>query len=149
MSSVQPGIQAACSVFSLLDDSIVMRIFQMSICLAGGIFPQRLHRMHRGDEMSYRIEYGPAIPSQHTTRKYTARLRILTAVFLLIFVFLVRQYFPTGAENLRQFLLPGAPGVTQTALDQLMEQLRDGQSLGQALTAFCTYIVSNDPSLCH
>ena len=99
--------------------------------------------------MSYRIEYGSVIPAQDTNTMQPARLRVMTAVFLLLFAFLVRQFFPSCTESLRQILLPGTPTVTQTALDSLMWQLRDGESLGQALTTFGTYIVNNDQVLFH
>ena len=99
--------------------------------------------------MSYHIEYGPAVPPQYAPMPKPPRLRIMTATFLLLFAFLVRQFFPSGAEKLRLLLLPGTPTVTQQALDFLMGDLRDGEPLGQAFTAFCTYIIDNDQTLPH
>ena len=56
--------------------------------------------------MSYRIEYGTPIPPQYVEKANPARLRIMTAAFLILFSLLVRQYFPDGTEKLRQVLLP-------------------------------------------
>lgn len=99
--------------------------------------------------MSYRIEYGPAIPPEYRKEPKSTRLRVLTALFLLLFTLLVRQFFPSGTDKLRAALLPGAPTITQQALDFLMGDLRDGEPLGQAFTAFCTYIIDNDQTLSH
>lgn len=97
--------------------------------------------------MSYRIEYGPAIPPQYVKKPKFLRLQIMTAVCLLLFSLLVRQLFPAGAQQLRHMFLPGTPTVTQTALDALMCDLRNGEPLGDALTAFCMYIVDHDQTL--
>lgn len=99
--------------------------------------------------MSYRIEYGPAIPPQYVKKPKLLRLRVTTAVFLLLFALLVRQFFPAGTEKLRQFLLPGTSSVTQEALDSLMGDLRNGESFGDAFTAFCTYIIDHDKAISH
>lgn len=42
-----------------------------------------------------------------------------------------------------KWLLPGDPDKTQAALATLTEDIRAGQSLGQAITAFCQEIVDN------
>lgn len=99
--------------------------------------------------MPYRIEYGSAIPPQYIKKKKPLRLQIMTAIFLLTFSLLVRQFFPAGTQKLRQILLPGTPSVTQEALDMLMGDLRDGESLGDAFTAFCVYIVDHDETISH
>lgn len=98
--------------------------------------------------MSYRIEYGPAIPPQYIKkRRSPLRLQIMTAACLLVFSLLVRQFFPAGIQELRHILLPGAPTVTQEALDTLMDDLRDGEPLSDAFTAFCVYIIDHDEKI--
>ncbi|MBQ7340855.1 MAG: hypothetical protein IJW41_01635 [Oscillospiraceae bacterium] len=42
-----------------------------------------------------------------------------------------------------KWLLPGDPDKTQAALATLTEDIRAGESLGQAITAFCQEIVDN------
>ena len=99
--------------------------------------------------MSYYIEYGPAIPPRYIKKPRTARLQILTATWLLVFFFLVRAFFPSGAAYLRETLLPDAPTVTQEALEDLMSDLRNGEPLEDAFAAFCTYIIDRDEMLPH
>jgi hypothetical protein len=68
---------------------------------------------------------------------------------MLIFSLLVRQHFPAGTEKLQQLLLPGTPTATHTALDCLMGDLRNGESLSDALTTFCVYIIDHDETIAH
>lgn len=99
--------------------------------------------------MSYRIEYGPPIPPQYVKKRNFLRLRTLTALFLLLFSLLIHQLFPAGLQELQNLLLPGIPTVTQQALDVMMGDLRNGIPLGNAFTAFCTYIIDHDETLPH
>ena len=99
--------------------------------------------------MSYYIEYGPAIPTQYIKKPRTIRLQAMTATWFLLFSFLVRAFFPEGTEYLRQVLLPDAPTVTQVALEDLMVDLRNGEPLDDAFTAFCVYIIDHDQMLPH
>lgn len=91
--------------------------------------------------MSYRIVYGPEItvPVQKSNSRW--RIQMLTAVFLFLFVVTVRICWPQGTEMLRSWLLPGQPGVTEAALFDMMEGLRDGATTGEALTDFCWQII--------
>ena len=91
--------------------------------------------------MSYRIEYGPEIPAPEKKSGGNRGMRFWTAVFLLAFVFLVRQNWPEGTRVLRSFLLPGEPSVTEAALFEMVEALRTGGQAGEALTAFCRQII--------
>lgn len=98
--------------------------------------------------MAYRIEYGPAIPEKYQTqRPEPHRIQLLTAVCLLVFTMIVKIWFPAGTQKLQQFLLPGAPSVTQQALDELVANLRFGDPLDEAFTAFCRHIISNEPAI--
>jgi len=99
--------------------------------------------------MPYRIEYGSAIPPQYIKKTNPLRLQIMTAACLVTFSLLVRQFFPAGTEKLREILLPGTPTVTQDALDILMGDLRNGEPITDAFTAFCVYIVDHDQSIPH
>ena len=97
--------------------------------------------------MPYRIEYGPAMPERYIKKQKPLRLQIMTAVMLLLFSLAVRQFYPTGIEQLRRVLLPEAHGITPEALYTFMRDLRDGESLGNSFTAFCTYIIDHDETL--
>ena len=97
--------------------------------------------------MSYRIEYGSAIPDRYVIRNNFLRLRSMTAICLLLFSLTVRHFFPEGTEKLRQLLLPGELSVTQEAIETLMCDIRNGEDFTDSLTAFCEYIVIHDETL--
>lgn len=97
--------------------------------------------------MSYRVEYGPAIPAKYIKRRSPVRLQIMTAVCLLLFSFAVRQFFPAGTQKLRTFLLPAEHSVTQEALTAFMGDLRKGEPLSNSFTAFCVYIIDHDETI--
>ena len=117
--------------------SIYVRVF----------FTSYHHKLHRGDPMSYRIEYGSAIPSRYVTKNSCLRLQSMTAVCLLLFSLTVRHFFPEGTEKLRQLLLPGELSVTQEAIETFMCDIRNGEDFTDSLTAFCEYIVIHDETL--
>ena len=99
--------------------------------------------------MSYRIEYGAPVPAQYVKKSSSSRLRVMTAAFLILFSLLVRQFFPDGTQKLRQILLPQSHTVTQDALEIMMTYLRDGETLPDAFSAFCVYIIDHDETLTH
>lgn len=86
--------------------------------------------------MAYRIVYGPEPkPKQKGSKRWIA---MLCAAALLAGLFL------TGAgESLKNWLLPGDPEVTAAALDSLVQGIREGEDLGDAVGAFCREIVEN------
>lgn len=93
--------------------------------------------------MGYRIVYGP-MPKMPQERDYKPlRIQVLTAVFALLFVLTVRQAWPEGTALLREFLLPGEQNVTEAAFSEMIGDIREGESLGDALTAFCRQIVEH------
>ena len=85
--------------------------------------------------MGYRVVYGADPFVREKTGK--SRLGLMTAGFALAFVILVRCFWPQGTAVLRQTLLPGEPG----ALEQITEQIRSGEPVGEAVTAFCRSVV--------
>lgn len=90
--------------------------------------------------MAYRIDYGPAQPEE---KSCTLRLQVLTASFLLLFVLLVKQAWPEGTAKLQEIFLPGDAHSTQTAFQELISDLQNGEGLGDAVTAFCEEIIDH------
>lgn len=97
--------------------------------------------------MAYRIEYGTAVPERYQKAYKPFRLQVLTAAWLLVFALLVRQFFPTGVEALRTFLLPGPQSTTQIALEAFVTDMRNGEAVSDALFAFCEQIIASDPTI--
>lgn len=85
--------------------------------------------------------YGPEpVPE---SERYTERLRIMTAGFALTFVILVRLLWPQGTLLLRRVFLPGSD-VTTAALTQMAADIRAGENVGEAVTAFCRTVVAEE-----
>lgn len=82
--------------------------------------------------MGYRIVYG----EDPFVKKNKSHLRAWTAGFALAFVILVRTFWPQGTAVLVQVLLPRSNGI-----EQLTEQIRAGEPVGDAVTAFCRELV--------
>ena len=86
--------------------------------------------------MAYKIVY-PIVGK----RKYPARKpmpawalpgAVLSAIFLVITIY-------NGSAN---WLLPGDPAVTETALREMIENLSQGEAFGEAVTVFCKEIIA-------
>ena len=90
--------------------------------------------------MGYEIRYAGHEPS---SRKPGTRLPALTAGFFLAFLLLTHAFWPAGASKLRQLVLPGDSEVTGQAVASLVEDLREGQAVGDAVTTFCREILAH------
>lgn len=93
--------------------------------------------------MAYRIVYGPEIPPRYCKKHTNSRLRFFTAICLLLFALLVKQFFPEGVEELQKLLLPGDPTIAQEALSSMMHQLQAGEAPVDAFTVFCKEILAH------
>lgn len=92
--------------------------------------------------MAYRINYGPDLSKEQKGSGKQLRWQIMTAAFLLLFVLLVKQTWPDGADKLRTVFLPSGEG-TETAFQEFIDQLHGGDSVGDALTTFCRQVIEN------
>ena len=97
--------------------------------------------------MSYRIEYGPDLPTRYRNIRRNTRLKVMTALWLLVFSLLVRSFFPAGTEELRRVLLADADSVVQNAYSLFLGEVRSGQSVGDAFTVFCRYVIDHEEAL--
>lgn len=92
--------------------------------------------------MAYRIVYGGDIPVRRKKGQRGLRLKIFTAGFLILFVLGVRQYWPAGAERLRECFLPGE-NAGQNVFEGFVSDVRGGMAVGEALTVFCRNLIQN------
>lgn len=88
--------------------------------------------------LSYRIDYG----KKPETKVYFLRQQILIASFLLLFVISLHASWPEGIALLRKYLLGDTISGQAEALLTMVENLRSGESLGDAVTVFCQEILS-------
>ena len=89
--------------------------------------------------MGYRVEYGPGEEKGAGSGRLF-RVGVMTAFCFAAFLLLVGTFWPQGARALREILLPGDAAVTAAALEELTQELKAGQGLGQALEHFCRMI---------
>ena len=92
--------------------------------------------------MGYKIVYGEDIKISPSSRGN--RIRVLTAPFLMAFCLLTGALWPEGRELLRDVLLPGVPTATESAFHNLVNDLRVGEPLDDAVTAFCRRVIVNE-----
>lgn len=98
--------------------------------------------------VSYRIVYGPMPKGEYQAKKRnTLRIRFLTALFLLLFAFLVKYTWTEGTKTLQSLMIPGDGCVTQAAFEELTTNLMDGQPIGEAVTAFCRQVIDGAEAL--
>lgn len=89
--------------------------------------------------MGYRIEYdGRAGKYEvHAERKLFPVLLMCSAALILVAMFL----WPQGVQALRSILIPGEDAVTLAAFQNLTADLRSGASVGDAVEAFCRFVI--------
>jgi len=90
--------------------------------------------------MGYRITYGQTLRKTNlpTNQKKTTMKKWI--YFALVCVLLV---FALSFGTVRRYLLPGDPVVTERALRELVSDLRTGEKVSDAVTAFCREILDN------
>ena len=124
------------------DHNIIMRLYP----LVKGyqvFLPDFSRKMFRGDGMSYRIEYGTAVPVKFQQKERKTHVRTLTALCILLFALGVREFWPDGRQVLQKYLLPGEPTVTEQAFSTMVSDLTGGSSLEEAMLAFCQEILAH------
>lgn len=93
--------------------------------------------------MGYIIVYEGADPAEISVSRRRSRLPELTVLFVLAFLLLTRLFWPAGREKIRDILLPGDPNITQQAVSVLVDDLRAGEPVGEAVRAFCGEILGH------
>ncbi len=93
--------------------------------------------------MGYRIQYNPEHKKKYPIKLASAvRRRWLVGIAIAVVLFMGIAGL-SGGELLKSWLLPGAPEVTEAALFTMVEDIRAGESLGNAVTAFCLEIMDH------
>jgi len=89
--------------------------------------------------MGYRIEYGQTVKYETDTNfknnKNVAYI-IVSIVAAIVFLLCI------GTDSVRSLLLPGDPQITEQALNTFAQQVRAGESFGNAAEAFCREIIA-------
>lgn len=94
--------------------------------------------------MSYRIAY-QSIEKLRGAEKRRRSVGTLLGMGVVLGMLALSLGWPWCFARLRQWCLPGDPDTTVAALSRLQEDLRQGQPLTEALTAFCQQVM-DDPA---
>lgn len=89
--------------------------------------------------MAYRISYDSV--GKYRQKKEKNRKGIFIAVLVLVLVIGAITVKSVGLTWVQEVLLPGDPAVTAAALEGMVENLRNGENLYDAITAFCREII--------
>ena len=91
--------------------------------------------------MGYRIDYGGVVPQNTVQTSSRLKIRSFIAAAFLVFCIIVRLFWPEGTQTLQSVFLPHDPSLTEDAFLQLVEDLRQGEKLGDSVNVFCRKIV--------
>ena len=93
--------------------------------------------------MSYRIAYGENPFSVARQGLRLGNVLRYTVVCLVLFYALTAAFWPEGKSSLQDLLLPGDSTVTARALENMIEDLREGEALGDAVVVFCREVLDS------
>ena len=91
--------------------------------------------------MSYRIEYSPSAPLPSNKGINIPRTACMTLAVFALLLGTVHYFWPEGDQVLQILKSKAIPPYPVTALDAMLQQLRSGVSLSDAVTAFCRDVV--------
>ena len=95
--------------------------------------------------MAYRIDYNIIGKFPMNKKKnWTGVIAGILVVALIIGAITVKM---AGLPWVREVLIPGDPVITAAALDGMVEDLRNGDSIIEAITAFCREIMKHAPQV--
>lgn len=84
--------------------------------------------------MAYKIEYDRGHQKKKVDKAPSWRLPVLILAFFMLFLFCVEQTRPEATAAVRAWLLPES---TRQAVQTLLEDLRGGDEISQAVSVFC------------
>ena len=92
--------------------------------------------------MSYCIKYDPEKKKIYP-QKATGKPRWLILALVLVVLLFAAQKLDTSGK-IKSILLPGDPQTTSAALSTMITEIREGEPVGEAVTAFCLEIIHNE-----
>ena len=93
--------------------------------------------------MPYRIDYGAGTMRRKPLRTKLPTPTVKAVLIILVLIAGALTIKIVGLSWVQDVLLPGDPAVTAAALENMTEGLRSGESLLDAVTAFCREIIAN------
>lgn len=93
--------------------------------------------------MGYRVEYKSFGEEKKRPKPRKYKQAVMAAALVLALTGSALTVKATGLSWVQKYLLPGDPEVTAAALEQMVDDLRSGRGIGEAVTAFCREIIEN------
>ena len=93
--------------------------------------------------MGYCIAYDEKTGAMEVRRRRRINKKLVLG-FIAIALAVTVVAIPKSRRALKTALLPGDGAVTEQALQGLVEDLRQGSSVSQAVEAFCREIIANE-----
>ena len=93
--------------------------------------------------MGYMIQYEDTMKKIITSDPMAASKNKIVPILALMCGMLIVFSLLANFDSLRDFILPGNADITEAALAALVDNVRDGDSLGSAITVFCQDIIEN------
>ncbi len=92
--------------------------------------------------MAYSIAYSPETSKKFPTGVKSRNKSWWFLAVGLATVLAIACYCTDVLGTVRDFLIPGDPEITQSAMRDFIADIRDGEAVGSAFTAFCKEIIS-------
>lgn len=92
--------------------------------------------------MGYRITYENGTIRKKTVRTWRIHWKRWSVAMASVALALM-LILPGGRLAIRDLLLPGDEAVTAAALEGMIEDIQDGDSVGEALETFCREILTH------
>ena len=90
--------------------------------------------------MGYKIQYNCVGRKLESKKK--SKAGIFAGLLVLLLVIAAVTVKSVGLQWVREVLLPGDPAVTAAALEGFVLDIKEGDTLVDAITAFCQEIVN-------
>jgi len=92
--------------------------------------------------VSYRITYGKT-REVRTGNRIGKAYKHLIIWIMTLFIAISICWIGWSNSEIRQYILPGDPQITEVALEQLVLDIRNGESISDAIATFCQEIMDN------
>lgn len=92
--------------------------------------------------MAYNIRYG-ADALKYEVREKNAAYHNRTVAFITAACAVAMGIFLLRTPQARDYLTPGNKAVTKAAFAEMVQDIREGEKVTEALTAFCKEIIEN------
>lgn len=96
--------------------------------------------------MGYVIRYGKKIPQESGNGIRKCSGSVGFAMVLVTAAVLIRLFIPQSGAYIRRMLIPGMPDSAAASFSEMLENLRGGMEIGDAVDVFCHEIFENENS---